>query len=250
MSLSSEYRSQRAWRPWARIFGELPPLAGSTILDLGCGPGDQAAELAARGARVIGIDASEELLREARARRLPGAEFRFADLRTWREPGLAADGIWSSFAAAYFTDFPAVLARWADHLRPGGWLAITEIDDLFGHEPLGERTKALLDAYDRDSLTAGRYDFHMGRKIRDCVERSGFAVSKTLALADEELAFGGPAPPEVVEAWRLRFARMKFLADFCGPEYERVRDDFLGCLARADHRSQARVICCIASKNA
>jgi SAM-dependent methyltransferase len=250
MSLSSEYLGQRAWRPWARILGELPPLAGSTILDLGCGPGDQAAELAARGVRVIGIDTDEELLREARARQLPGVEFRFADLRTWREPGLTADGIWSSFAAAYLTDFHAVLAGWAGHLRSGGWLAITEIDDLFGHEPLGERTKALLDGYARDSLAAGRYDFHMGRKIRGCLERSGFAVSKTLALADEELSFRGPARREVVDAWRLRFARTRLLQDFCGAEYERVREEFLGCLGRADHRSQAKVICCIASKNA
>jgi trans-aconitate methyltransferase len=75
---------------------------------------------------VIGIDLNEELLREARSQGLPGAEFRLADLRTWREPGLAADGIWSSFAAAYFIDFPVVLAGWASHLRPGGWMAITE----------------------------------------------------------------------------------------------------------------------------
>ena len=249
VSLSSEYRRQREWRLWPRILGELPPLPGSTILDLGCGPGDQAAEMVARGARVIGIDRNEELLREARTRRLSAAEFRFADLRAFREPGLAADGIWCSFTAAYFTDFPVVLAGWAGHLRPAGWMAITEIDDLFAHAPLGERTKALLDGYARDALAAGRYDFHMGRKIRGYLEQSGFAVSKTLALADEELSFGGPARPDVVDAWRLRFDRMKLLQDFCGAEYDRVRGDFLSCLGRADHRSQAKVVCCIASKN-
>jgi SAM-dependent methyltransferase len=248
MSLSSEYRRQRAWRPWPKIFGELPPLPGSTILDLGCGPGDQAAELVARGARVIGIDLNEELLREARNQGLRDAEFRLADLRTLRESGLEADGIWSSFAAAYFTDFPFVLAGWASHLRPGGWMAITEIDDLFGHQPLGERTKALLDGNARDALAAGRYDFHMGRKLRGYLEQSGFAVAKVLVLQDEELSFSGAARPEVVDAWRRRFDRMKALQDFCGAEYERVREEFLGCLGRADHRSQAKVICCIASK--
>jgi trans-aconitate methyltransferase len=93
-SLSREYRGQCAWRPWARILGELPPLAGSTILDLGCGPGDRAAELAARGARVIGIDTNEELLREARARQLPGVEFRFANLFAFvRSPSAQAQVI-------------------------------------------------------------------------------------------------------------------------------------------------------------
>ena len=44
-SLAEEYARQRAWRPWAGIFEALPPLAGRTVLDLGCGPGDVAAEL-------------------------------------------------------------------------------------------------------------------------------------------------------------------------------------------------------------
>src|SRR5262245_37712030 len=110
MSLSEEYRRQLEWRDWPRVFEELPPLRGRTVLDLGCGVGDQAAELVKRGARVLGIDANDELLREARSRRLPGAEFRLADLRALPDLGLAADWIWSSFAAAYFPDLPTALA--------------------------------------------------------------------------------------------------------------------------------------------
>ena len=55
------------------------------MLDLGCAVGDLAAELAARGARVIGMDLNEELLAEARARGLPGARFDLGDLRALPE---------------------------------------------------------------------------------------------------------------------------------------------------------------------
>lgn len=45
----------------------LAPCAGERILDLGCGPGKLTQEIALRGATVVGVDASEEMLREARA---------------------------------------------------------------------------------------------------------------------------------------------------------------------------------------
>ncbi|MBI4248368.1 MAG: class I SAM-dependent methyltransferase [Elusimicrobia bacterium] len=248
MSLADDYKRQFGWRPWPSIFDALPSLPEQIVLDLGCGVGDQAAEFAARGARVIGIDANEELLRQARARRLPNAEFRLCDLRASPDLGVVVDGLWCSFTASYFPDLPAALAAWAKHLRPGGWAALTEIDDLFGHEPLGSPTKALLDAYARDALAAGRYDFFMGRKLRNHLERSGFAVLKTLTLEDQELAFAGPARAEVLDAWRSRFDRMQLLRVFCGPNFERVREEFLGCLACAGHRSTAEVYCCIAAK--
>jgi SAM-dependent methyltransferase len=248
MSLASDYRRQFGWRPWPKIFEALPPVGGRIVLDLGCGVGDLAAELVARGARVIGVDVNEELLREAQARQLPGAEFRLGDLRRPMDLGLAVDGVWCSFAAAYFPELPSMLGVWSGHLRPGGWVAVTEIDDLFGHQPLGVETKALLDAYARDALAAGRYDFHMGRKLPHHLERAGFTVSRNLVLEDQELAFAGPARPEVLDAWRTRLDRMMLLRDLCGAKFEDVREGFLGCLARADHRSIARVHCCIAGR--
>jgi trans-aconitate methyltransferase len=51
MSLTEYYTRQLAWRDWATVFAELPPIAGHRVLDLGCGVGDQAAELVGRGAK-------------------------------------------------------------------------------------------------------------------------------------------------------------------------------------------------------
>jgi SAM-dependent methyltransferase len=250
MKLSTEYRQQFGWRAWPRIFEALPLVRGQVVLDLGCAVGDQAAEFVARGAHVIGVDIDHNMIEEARSRKLPNADFRQFDLRTLPDLGVMADGLWCSFSAAYFPDLPSVLGGWSRNLRPGGWIALTEIDDLFGHQPLSARAKGLLDEYAHDALVAKRYDFHMGRKLRSHLERSGFQVSRVLTVVDQELSFEGPAQPAVVEAWRKRFDRMTLLRSFCGDDFENVREEFLSCLSHADHRSLAKVYCSIARKGA
>lgn len=56
----------------------LDPKAGEGILDLGCGTGDVAASIAARGAQVVGVDASAAMIDSARTR-FPALDFRIAD---------------------------------------------------------------------------------------------------------------------------------------------------------------------------
>ena len=246
MGLANEYRRQFNWRDWDTVFSALPQLAGVHVLDLGCGLGDQAAELVARGARVTGVDANAELIAEAGRRRLPGAEFRVGDVRQTLDPELQAEGIWCSFTAAYIPDLAEALRRWTRNLKPDGWIAVIEIDDLFGHEPLSAGTRALLDAYADEAFIARRYDFRMGRKLEGHLHRAGFQVEKSLTVVDKELSFDGPAQPDVLGAWRDRFARMKHLRDFCGGKARVVEQEFLGCLAHDDHRSLAKVNCCLA----
>ena len=248
MSLVDEYRRQARWRPWASILGALPSMEGQTVLDLGCGVGDQSAELAARGARVLGIDGNPEFLRAAHSRRLRDAWFVQGDLRRALPLRGTVDGVWSSFSVAYFPDFEPTLASWTGTLRPGGWIALTEIDDFFGHGPVGDATRALLAAYARDAMDAGRYDFHMGSKLARHLEAAGLTVDRTLTVEDQELSFDGPALPEVIAAWRARLDSMRLLHDHCGPRFEEVREDFLACLARPNHQATARVHCCIATR--
>jgi ubiquinone/menaquinone biosynthesis C-methylase UbiE len=53
-----------------RLFALLGNVAGKRILDLGCGEGAYARELARRGAHVIGVDGSERLVKVAIERAL------------------------------------------------------------------------------------------------------------------------------------------------------------------------------------
>lgn len=246
MTIVDNYRSQWKWRSWPTVFDALPDVSGTTVLDLGCGIGDQAAELVGRGARVIGFDLNDELLEAARARRIPNAEFTRADLRALPDPKVLADGLWCSFTAAYFTDLASVLPQWCKHLRPGAWVALTEVDDLFGHAPLSGRANDVFRGYRRQALAAGRYDFRMGRKLREYAERAGLRVTGSFTVPDMELSFDGPARPEVVLAWRNRLEGMRLLQDFCGDDFAEVRDEFLAAISHPDHRSAAKVCCVVA----
>ena len=87
----------------------------------------------------------------------------------------------------------------------------------------------------------------MGRKLRRHLEQAGLIVNKEFAIDDQELAFRGPALPEVVQAWANRFDRMLLLQEFCGVNWPEVRQEFLACLVRDDHHTTAKVVCCMAT---
>src|SRR5690349_3354097 len=62
------------------MMAQLPALRGKAVLCLGCGTGEECAELLALGAkRVVGIDVSREAVRLA-AEYCPGAEFHVMDI--------------------------------------------------------------------------------------------------------------------------------------------------------------------------
>ncbi|HLV64934.1 MAG TPA: methyltransferase domain-containing protein [Polyangiaceae bacterium] len=249
MSLAFEYARQRTFRSWSALLDLLPELRGRTVLDLGSGIGDPASDLSARGARVIGIDGDPQLVEVARARGIANAEFIHGDLhRLELEPSLRVQGIWSSFTAAYFPALPSLLARFAPHLEVEGFVALVDIDDLFGHEPLPADVRAIFDAFAERALAEGRYDFYAGRKLEGHLREAGLAVRHVSTHDDLELSFSGPARADVLEAWRLRLERMRRLQEFAGARFAALRDAFLECLASPDHSSRARVYFCIAIK--
>jgi trans-aconitate methyltransferase len=247
MDLASQYDLQYQWRSWQQAYALLPPLAGARVLDLGCAVGSQARDLATRGALVLGIDANSELVARARSRQIPGASFELGDIGSPKVEG-SYDGIWASFVAAYFPRLAGRLALWRTLLRPGGWIALTEVAGMFEHEPLPMEVRNLLAGYVRESCEAGRYDFDMGSKLAGHLEEAGFRVEAARTLADRELSFAGPADADVLQGWKERLARMRLLqarARLEAPAFER---DFLACLSSPAHTTRCLVHFCVARR--
>lgn len=107
---------------WPALRALLPPLAGAAVLDLGCGFGWFCRFAAGEGAaEVVGIDVSERMLARARAETsAAGVRYEQADLETYEPPGERFDLVYSSLAFHYLVDLPAVFARVACALKPGG----------------------------------------------------------------------------------------------------------------------------------
>lgn len=248
MNIAAEYERQYAWRDWQIAYRSLPGLKGKSVLDLGCAVGDQSRELARLGATVIGIDLNPQLVAVAADKDIEGATFMVGDVRDVRLPA-PVDGIWSSFTAAYFPQFAPVLSAWSALINPGGWVALTEVDNLFGHEPLPRRSSKILEDYAAESLSANRYDFSMGRKLASHMAAAGFEVVQETSLNDRELSFEGAAHGEIVQAWADRFDRMARLKSHAGAEYGLLRTDFLACLTSPDHRAASKVCFCIGTKS-
>ncbi|MGH3074690.1 MAG: class I SAM-dependent methyltransferase, partial [Gaiellales bacterium] len=96
----------------------------TSVLDVGCGSGRLTVELAARGAAVTGIDASEGRLSEARERaERQGADARFL-LADMTDPLPFADGefaaVVSRLSLMIAPDPVAVLGEVARVVAPGG----------------------------------------------------------------------------------------------------------------------------------
>jgi SAM-dependent methyltransferase len=108
------------------------PLAGSTVLDAGCGSGAQCEWLLAGGAEVVGIDLSPAMVDEARRRCGDRATLLVADLAAPLaiEPD-SIDGITCSLVLHYLADWQVPLRSFASVLRPGGWV-VASLDHPFG----------------------------------------------------------------------------------------------------------------------
>lgn len=96
----------------------LDPEDDERILDIGCGTGYLTDRIAASGADVVGLDASEEMIQEAREN-YSRCEFVHADARTFSFEK-QFDAVFSNAALHWIPDQDAALESIADALRSDG----------------------------------------------------------------------------------------------------------------------------------
>lgn len=120
--------------PWLDPFLDAMHAAGVTVLELGCGIGEDAAELTAGGFRVFASDLSRKMVRAA-AGNAPEARFFVADLSApLPVPSATVNCVVASLSIHYFPwqQTVAVVNEVRRVLRPGGVFAfrVNATDDV------------------------------------------------------------------------------------------------------------------------
>jgi demethylmenaquinone methyltransferase / 2-methoxy-6-polyprenyl-1,4-benzoquinol methylase len=120
------------WRERAAAMAELEP--GGSALDVCCGTGDLALQLARRvgpEGEVVGCDFSERMLELARAKAdrdgVSGIRFEWADALELPYPDASFDAATIGFGARNLADLDRGLAELRRVVQPGGRLVILEI---------------------------------------------------------------------------------------------------------------------------
>jgi demethylmenaquinone methyltransferase / 2-methoxy-6-polyprenyl-1,4-benzoquinol methylase len=115
------------WRARAADLAALGP--GDSALDVACGTGDLAIELARRvgtGGEVIGSDFSDEMLERARAK-APGLAWEWGNALELPYASGRFDAATVGFGARNFSDLERGLAEMTRVVKPGGRVVVLEI---------------------------------------------------------------------------------------------------------------------------
>ena len=194
-------------------------LAGAKVVDVGCGGGLLSESLAARGADVLGIDASEDALAAARAH-LEGSGLE-VEYRATTAESLAAsapgrfDVVVCMELIEHVPDGPALVAACARLARPGGTVVFSTIN----RTPKAWAMAVVVAEYALGMLPRGTHDY--ARFVRPS-ELAQWGRAAGLRLVDVTgVAWSAFAP-----GFRLRRdPAVNYLATFEAPAGEGLRPD-------------------------
>ena len=110
-------------RPAMELLARVPIVQPQRVVDLGCGPGNSTAVLAARwpDAEIEGLESSPDMLAKARDSKLR-ATWTEGDVESWSPP-TPYDVVFSNATLHWIADHRALLPRLMSHVAKGGALA-------------------------------------------------------------------------------------------------------------------------------
>ena len=190
----------------------LAPRPGERVLDLGCGDGALTLALAARGAEVVGVDASTDMVAATRAR---GLDARLLDghaLSLDATGGQPFDAVFSNAALHWMLDPDAVIAGVARVLRPGGRF-VGEFGGAGNVARIGRALVAALERRGLDGTAAWPWYFPDAEEYCARLTAGGFTVI-TAQLFERPTAL-----PTGMAGW---------LAAFAGPLMRHIREEERG----------------------
>jgi SAM-dependent methyltransferase len=215
------------------IAGELPR-SGDRILDIGCGFGDtaqQLAEAAGPTGHVVGVDAAERFIaaaqEEAAAAGVENVEFRVADVQS--EPlGGPYDYAFARMGTMFFANPVAAMRNVRESLRPGAtlnmvvWRRKLDNEWMYRSEEVVDRHVPKPNAEESEALTCGPGPFSMANAdtTGDILKAAGFE-QLTFRRVDIDM-FVGQDPEEAVEV-ALALGPAAETVRLAGDDAERVR---------------------------
>jgi arsenite methyltransferase len=182
--LQALYRTTDAARRRQAVLDALQLQSGECVLDIGCGPGFLAAEMAkAVGplGRIHGMDTSDSMLTLARARCAshPQVDFETGDATRLPVGDASFDAAISVQVYEYVLDVMATLAELHRILRPGGRAVVvsTDWDAIAWQSSDKQRMQRVLDAFTEHCAHSA-----LPRTLAAKLRQTGFAVHRQLVI--------------------------------------------------------------------
>jgi ubiquinone/menaquinone biosynthesis C-methylase UbiE len=167
------------------ILRQLDLRPGAHVLDIGCGTGDDAREIAglvSPSGRVVGIDTSETMIAEARRRAAgcgPSLEFRIGDASGLDFPDASFDGVRTDRVLIFVRQAEKALAEAFRVLRHGGILVTSEIDmeTQFIDSSMAEVSRRFFSAFALENPQP-----RLGRELLRLVAQAGFSRVRSIPM--------------------------------------------------------------------
>jgi trans-aconitate methyltransferase len=209
------YEAQHAfvWQLGTGLIEVLAPKPGERILDVGCGTGQLTHKIAEAGADVVGVDASPEMIGQAR-QNFPQLRFALQDATSMTFDG-EFDAVFSNAALHWILNADGAADSMVRALRTGGRLVL----EMGGRGNIRQIHEAIETAFREQSsaaLPAPRNWFPSVSEYTGILERHGFEV-RTAALFDRPTPLEGERG---MEQWIRQFCA--FYIDALPPQAREI----------------------------